>query len=44
MADIKHLVTIELENRDGSTVLRFKHGNWREMNDFFATCNYHWGF
>ena len=34
----------ELESRDGSTVLRFTHGNWREMNDFFATCSYHWGF
>ena len=37
-------LAFELESRDGSTVLRFTHGNWGEMDDFFATCNYHWGF
>jgi len=36
--------TFELESREGVTVVRFTHGNWREMTDFFATCNYHWGF
>ena len=34
----------DLEGREGSTVLRFTHGGWREMTDFYATCNYHWGF
>jgi uncharacterized protein YndB with AHSA1/START domain len=34
----------DLEERDGSTVLRFTHGGWREMTDFFAACNYNWGF
>jgi hypothetical protein len=24
--------------------LRFTHGAWREMTDFFAACNYNWGF
>jgi uncharacterized protein YndB with AHSA1/START domain len=33
-----------LEDTDGQTTLRFSHGKWREMTDFFATCNYHWGF
>jgi uncharacterized protein YndB with AHSA1/START domain len=36
--------TFELESREGATVLRFIHGDWREMGDFYATCNYHWGF
>ena len=34
----------DLESREGSTVLRFTHGNWREATDFFAACNYNWGF
>ena len=33
-----------LEPIDGQTIVRFSHGNWRAMTDFFATCNYHWGF
>ena len=33
-----------LEHRDGATIVRFCHGNWREKTDFFASCNYHWGF
>ena len=34
----------DLESHQGSTVLRFSHSNWREMTDFFAACNYNWGF
>jgi uncharacterized protein YndB with AHSA1/START domain len=37
-------LVFEIEARDGSTVLRFTHGAWREMTDFFAACNYNWGF
>ena len=33
----------DLEEREGRTVLRFTHGNWREATDFFASCNFHWG-
>jgi uncharacterized protein YndB with AHSA1/START domain len=36
--------TFELESREGSTVVRFIHGDWRDVTDFYATCNYHWGF
>jgi uncharacterized protein YndB with AHSA1/START domain len=36
--------TFELESREGATVVRFTHGDWREITDFYATCNYHWGF
>jgi uncharacterized protein YndB with AHSA1/START domain len=35
--------TFDLEDREGSTVLRFTHGGWREVTDFFANCNFHWG-
>lgn len=34
----------DLEPRDGQTILRFAHGGWRAVTDFFAHCNYHWGF
>lgn len=33
-----------LEVKDGNTVLRFTHGNWRDETDFFASCNYNWGY
>ena len=34
----------DLEEKDGSTILRFSHNNWKEETDFFASCNYHWGY
>ena len=34
----------ELEEKDGSTILRFSHNNWQEETDFFASCNYNWGY
>lgn len=37
-------IVFALEAQDGSTVLRFTHGAWREMTDFFGACNYNWGF
>ena len=33
----------DIEETDGTTVLRFTHGKWSAMTDFFAVCNYHWG-
>jgi uncharacterized protein YndB with AHSA1/START domain len=27
-----------------NTILRFTHGNWRNSTDFFASCNYQWGY
>jgi len=41
---VETTIVFDLENREGSTVLRFSHANWREMTDFFAACNYQWGF
>ena len=37
-------LTFELDSREGATVVRFTHGDWRDVTDFYATCNYHWGF
>lgn len=34
----------DLEEKDGDTILRFTHDNWKEETDFFASCNYHWGY
>jgi uncharacterized protein YndB with AHSA1/START domain len=34
----------DLESNGNQTILRFTHGNWRESTDFFASCNYHWGY
>jgi uncharacterized protein YndB with AHSA1/START domain len=34
----------DLEDKDGSTILRFSHNNWKEETDFFASCNFNWGY
>ena len=34
----------DLEANDGKTILRFAQTDWREATDFYASCNYHWGF
>ena len=34
----------EIEEKDNRSVLKFTHNNWREETDFFASCNYHWGY
>jgi len=34
----------DLEEKDGSTILRFSHNEWREETDFFASCNFNWGY
>ena len=36
--------TFDLEEQGGKTILRFSHYDWREATDFFAKCNYHWGY
>ena len=37
-------VLFDLEEKDGGTILRFSHNNWKEETDFFASCNYNWGY
>ncbi len=34
----------DLAEEKGGTVLRFTHGGWVSETDFFANCNYHWGY
>ena len=36
--------TFQIEKQKDHSVLRFTHGNWQEETDFFASCNYHWGY
>lgn len=36
--------TFDLEAKDGGTIVRFTHGNWREATDFHALCNTTWAF
>ena len=34
----------ELEEKDNETILRFTHSNWKAETDFFASCNFEWGY
>ena len=34
----------EIEKQDDHSILRFMHSDWLEETDFFASCNYHWGY
>jgi len=34
----------EIEEKDGSAILKFTHADWREETEFFASCNYQWGY
>ena len=36
-------VIFNLEERDGGAILRFSHLGWKEISDFYASCNYQWG-
>ena len=33
-----------IEKKADSSVLKFTHGNWKEETDFYASCNYQWGY
>jgi uncharacterized protein YndB with AHSA1/START domain len=35
-------VFFDLEQREGKTMLRFNHAEWRAVTDMFAGCNYDW--
>lgn len=34
----------DIEGKEEDTILRFSHSKWREETDFFASCNYQWGY
>lgn len=36
--------SFDLAEKDGKTILQFAHKDWREATDFYASCNYHWGY
>ena len=36
-------ISFDLEEKDGRTILRFTHSDWRAVTDTFAGCNYDWG-
>ena len=36
--------TFDLEHQHGQTMLRFGHNNWGKQTDFYAHCNFKWGF
>jgi uncharacterized protein YndB with AHSA1/START domain len=33
-------ISFDLEEKDGRTILRFAHSEWRAVTDIFAECNY----
>ena len=37
-------ITFDIQQQGDLTILRFSHAGWREATDFFAKCNYHWGY
>lgn len=37
-------IIFNIEKKGDDTILRFTHGNWKAETDFFASCNYHWGY
>ena len=36
--------SFSLEPKEDKTIVRFSHFDWKEETDFFASCNYHWGY
>ncbi len=36
--------SFELKDKGEKSILKFKQYNWREETEFFASCNFHWGF
>jgi uncharacterized protein YndB with AHSA1/START domain len=36
-------LTWNIVRGDGGTVLRFTHGGWKSVSEFFASCNSAWG-
>lgn len=35
-------ISFDLEEKDGKTILRFAHSNWKDTTDLFAFCTYDW--
>lgn len=41
---IDTIFEFDIEGKGDDTGLRFSHCNWKEETDFFASCNYQWGY
>ncbi len=37
-------IQFDLEEQGEKTLLKFNHSDWKEMTDFFAHCNFNWGW
>lgn len=35
-------ISFDLEEKNGNTMLRFAHADWRAVTDMYASCNYDW--
>ncbi len=35
-------ITFDLEEADGKILVKFRHSKWKEQNDMFGLCSYHW--
>lgn len=36
-------IIFEINERDGGSLVNFRHTGWDENSEFFAFCNYNWG-
>jgi len=36
-------IIFEIAQREGGSVLNFRHTGWDESNEYFGFCNYNWG-
>ncbi|WP_276483722.1 SRPBCC family protein [Paraflavitalea pollutisoli] len=41
---VRTIISFELEDKGTKTAITLKHMHWREVTDFFRSCNYNWGF
>jgi uncharacterized protein YndB with AHSA1/START domain len=37
-------LSFQLLEEKGNTIVKFRHNDWKEENDFFGSCNFHWAF
>lgn len=38
------IISFELRENKGHTIVTLKQAKWRAVTDMFRSCNYHWGF
>src|SRR6185503_9390045 len=40
---IGNKISFQLDENDGKTRVRFEHSDWKEADDFYASCSFSWG-